>query len=262
MKRKIQNYLKKIETEKQIKILFACESGSRAWGFHSFDSDYDVRFIYIRKLNDYLSINEKRDVLDQCDGLNLTDNIDPSGWDLKKTLLLLKKSNPVLSEWLRSPIIYRNPFSFRRQLRKLNDEFFSPKAGICHYLSMAERNFRSYLKNEQVPLKKYFYVLRPILCCLHIEKLQSPPPMQFVELMGEFKNDLGSKINASIKELLNIKMRSEEISLGPRIDILNKFIEKHLAYFENLDNSLEPAHCEYDKLDHFFRTTLFRFEKY
>lgn len=262
MKRKIQNHLKRIETEKQIKILFACESGSRAWGFHSLDSDYDVRFIYVRKLNDYLSINEKRDVLDKCDGLNLTNNIDPSGWDLKKTLQLLKKSNPVLSEWLRSPIIYRNLLSFRRQLRHLNDEFFSPKAGICHYLNMAEGNFRNYLKNEQVPLKKYFYVLRPILCCLHIEKLQSPPPMHFVELMAEFKNDLGPKINAPIKELLNKKMRSEEISLGPRIDILNKFIEQRLAYFENLNNSLKPAPREYDKLDRFFRNTLSRFEKH
>ena len=103
MRKKIQTQLRRIEEEESIKILLAVESGSRAWGFASPDSDYDVRFIYIRRMEDYLKLEKVRDVIE----LPMDDVLDMNGWDLQKTLRLLYKSNPTLFEWFSSPIVYQ-----------------------------------------------------------------------------------------------------------------------------------------------------------
>ena len=103
MRKKIQTQLRRIEEEENIKILLAVESGSRAWGFASPDSDYDVRFIYIRRMEDYLKLEKVRDVIE----LPMDDVLDMNGWDLQKTLRLLYKSNPTLFEWFSSPIVYQ-----------------------------------------------------------------------------------------------------------------------------------------------------------
>jgi predicted nucleotidyltransferase len=83
-------------------VLLAVESGSRAWGFSSKDSDYDARFIYLRRPEAYLSIRAPRDVIER----RIVDEVDVNGWDLRKALGLLMKSNPPLLEWLQCPIIY------------------------------------------------------------------------------------------------------------------------------------------------------------
>jgi len=158
MRQVIIEELKRLEREEQVRILYACESGSRAWGFPSRDSDYDVRFVYIRKPEWYLSIFEKRDVIERP----ISDKLDISGWDLRKALNLYRKSNPPLLEWLQSPIRYYEHSGIAEQLRRLSPLAFSPKSCMYHYLSMARGNYREYLQGERVRIKKYFYVLRPV----------------------------------------------------------------------------------------------------
>lgn len=161
MKEKIIARLNNVETEECVKILYACESGSRAWGFPSADSDFDVRFLYLHPKDWYLSIDleQKRDVIERP----ISDQIDLSGWDLRKALWLFRKSNPPLLEWLGSPIVYWERYSTATQMRQLAETYYSPKACMYHYLHMARGNYREYLKGEHVWIKKYFYVLRPIL---------------------------------------------------------------------------------------------------
>ena len=129
----IKERLDIIQRERNINILYACESGSRAWGFASPDSDYDVRFIYARKLNDYLAITNRADVMEYP----ISEVLDISGWELRKTLQLFLKSNAPLYEWLQSPVIYKNDALFADELIALIPAYFSLRAGCHHYHSMA-----------------------------------------------------------------------------------------------------------------------------
>ena len=175
MKDKIVENLQKIETQDDVVIFYACESGSRAWGFPSKDSDYDVRFLYVHPVDWYLSIAEKRDVIERP----LTDQLDINGWDLRKALELFRKSNPPLLEWLDSPSIYQEKFTVAAQMRELAKTYYSPSACIYHYLHMAQGNVREYLKGDRVWVKKYFYVLRPILAIKWIEQGYGVAPTSF-----------------------------------------------------------------------------------
>lgn len=148
MRKKIKEQLRRIEDAENIKILLAVESGSRALGFASPDSDYDVRFVYIRSLEDYLRLDAIRDVIE----LPIDDVLDINGWDLQKTLRLLHKSNPTLFEWFSSPIVYKKT-EFSDKFRDLMMHYFSPKKTLYHYVSMAEGNYREYLKGDLVKAK-------------------------------------------------------------------------------------------------------------
>ncbi|MDR0314557.1 MAG: nucleotidyltransferase domain-containing protein, partial [Oscillospiraceae bacterium] len=152
--------IEEMEKSENVRVLHAVESGSRAWGFSSPDSDYDVRFIYVRPKEFYLKLEKTRDVIEW----QLDETLDINGWDLKKALCLLYRSNPTLFEWNNSPIIYKTTEVWEG-VRAEIDAYFSPKAGLYHYLSTAKSNFRDYLKEDTVKLKKYFYVLRPLLAC-------------------------------------------------------------------------------------------------
>ncbi len=179
--------LAEIEQEKQVRVLYACESGSRAWGFPSVDSDYDVRFLYIHPIDWYLSIEEKRNVIERP----IDEHIDISEWEIRKALNLFRKSNPPLLEWLQSPIIYKEQYSAAQNMRALLPEFYSPVACLYHYLHMAHGNFREYLKGETVWIKKYFYMLRPVLACKWIEQDLGPVPMEFEALVDRIIEDGG-----------------------------------------------------------------------
>ena len=166
MREEILKELHLIEQERKIKILYAVESGSRAWGFASSNSDWDVRFIYVHEYDWYLSIEEKKDDIE----IILPNDIDLAGWELRKALLLFRKSNPPLLEWLRSPIIYKEEYSTTKLLKEASKIYFNPKSCLYHYLHMANGNYEAYFKENIVRIKKYFYVLRPILACCWIEK--------------------------------------------------------------------------------------------
>ena len=163
---RVRNALAQVEAARNVRVLFACESGSRAWGFASRDSDYDVRFLYVHRRDWYLSVEDRRDVIEQP----IADDLDVSGWELRKALRLLRKSNPPLLEWLKSPVVYRHDPVFAAEFGALAAEFYSPRRCFAHYLHMAFGNWRDYLRGrEEVSLKKYLYVFRPLLACRWIE---------------------------------------------------------------------------------------------
>ncbi|MCG7853548.1 MAG: nucleotidyltransferase domain-containing protein [Methanosarcinaceae archaeon] len=174
----IKSQLACIARENDVRILLAVESGSRSWGFESPDSDYDVRFIYTHRTDWYLSIKEKRDVIE----LPFDGQLDICGWDLRKTLRLFKKSNPVLMECIVSPFVYLESGSFGEKIRTLAGKYYSRKTGAHHYLNMAESNHKTHIENrEEVNLKKYFYVLRPLINILWLSEKKGLIPMAFGE---------------------------------------------------------------------------------
>ena len=170
--------LKEIEEREHVKVLHAIESGSRAWGFASPDSDYDVRFIYVRPLEYYLQLQETTDYIDW----ELDEVLDINGWDLTKALKHFYKSNATLFEWANSPIVYKTTKEWE-YIYKIAEKYFSAKSAMYHYYGTAKKNYNEYLLDDMVKYKKYFYVLRPILACKWIEKHQSPPPVLFQKLV-------------------------------------------------------------------------------
>lgn len=223
VRHRVTQALDDIEAEHDVTLLYACESGSRGWGFPSPDSDYDVRFLYVHRLPWYLAVEPKRDVIE----LPISDELDVGGWELRKALRLLRRANPVLLEWLGSPVVYRQDEEFVARIRDLSTRWFSPKRGRYHYLAMAHRNFRGYLQGDSVRLKKYLYVLRPLLAAQWIERGLGQPPMRFAELVERLVADpmLFDEINA----LLVIKMRADETEYSPRWPHIHAFIEGELA---------------------------------
>jgi uncharacterized protein len=180
VRERVLEELQRIEREQQVRVLLAVESGSRAWGFASPDSDYDVRFIYTHERDWYISVFEPRDVIEEM----LPGDLDVSGWDLRKTLRLFSKCNLALNEWLGSPIVYSEVVEFRRQIAPLMPQFFNPIAGLHHYRSMATRTFTENYVDGRIGIKKLFYVLRPLLACRWIERRRSQPPTEFAELLA------------------------------------------------------------------------------
>lgn len=244
--------LQQIEHEEGVRILYACESGSRAWGFPSKDSDYDVRFLYVRPVEWYLSIFEKRDVIERP----ISNQLDINGWDLKKALNLFRKSNPPLLEWLQSPIQYAERYTVAKRIRALSPLSFSPKSCMHHYLNMAKGNYREYLQGDEVKIKKYFYVLRPILGCGWIERFNEMPPMEFDALVEKLVPP-GSELRDVIEELLVRKKAGDELDYEPRIEPINDFIEQQIAHFERTAVMLKASEgAQDDQLDALFRSAL------
>lgn len=250
MKEIINAKLKEIEKQHDVKILYAVESGSRGWGFESTDSDYDVRFIYIHRPEWYLSIERKRDVIE----LPINDLLDINGWDIRKALNLYRKSNPTLLEWFSSPIIYKKQTDFVDKLRELLDIYFSSKTCIFHYLHMAQGNYREYLRGDKVRIKKYFYVLRPIMACMWVEKFGTQPPMLFEELMHSL--DLNKELVSEIEMLLKRKRAGHEMDWEEQITIINKFLEDKITYFEEYSKGLKGVQPDVEELDRLFRDVL------
>ncbi|MFN8389886.1 MAG: nucleotidyltransferase domain-containing protein [Bdellovibrionota bacterium] len=223
----IRQRLAQIEAEEDVRILLAVESGSRSWGFASTDSDFDVRFIYVRREDWYLTIDAGRDVIERP----IDDaDVDLSGWDLKKALVLFRKSNPPLLEWLQSPIIYVEKFTVAETLRQMMPTSYSPIACMHHYLHMAQANFREYLRGETVRLKKYFYVLRPVLACAWVHEGFGVAPMEFHRLIDRLLPT--GPVRESVDALLARKMSGGELDNGPRIQVLNDYLESEISRLE------------------------------
>ena len=241
--------LNEIEQTENITILHAVESGSRAWGFASPDSDYDVRFFYVRPKDYYLRLDRTRDVLEYP----IDDVLDINGWDIDKTLKLLHASNPTLFEWSNSPIVYKTTDEFK-QLLPLVGDYFADKSGLWHYLSMAEGNYREYLKGERVRAKKYFYVIRPLLACRWILERRTPPPMLFAELV---ETQLEPELRPVVADLLRLKMSVPEIEEIPRISSLNEFIELNLVVVQRQIETLPRERpSDWAPLNQFFLSIL------
>ena len=251
VKEEILSRLKNTEEKEGVRIIMAIESGSRAWGFESPNSDYDVRFIYVREKDWYVAVDleDKRDVIEYP----IVDEIDLNGWDVRKALKLFWKSNPAFVEWIQSSITYINQGEFRDQALELLPAIYSVEKGIYHYRSMAKTNYRGYLREEMVPLKKYFYVLRPLLAIKWLEKYGTAAPIEFHRVL-ELVTD--TELLETIHQLLEWKKASEEKMVAPAIPVLNKYIESELAKLEVIKPPKTDRTTEMAKLNELFHKVL------
>lgn len=240
----ILNKLKDIEEKENVKIIMAVESGSRAWGFASPDSDYDVRFVYVRKLQDYLRLEKSKDIIEW----QLDDVLDINGWDLKKALQLMYDSNPSIFEWCASPIVYKGSKAFD-ELKEIRRAYYSRKKSLYHYWHMANNNYQAYLQGTEVKIKKYFYVIRPLLAAKWIIDTKTQPPMLFSELMAA---ELPVELMATVKKLLEMKQNMPEMGLAPKIKVLDDFIDTELEAIKKAADDEESLDRDWTLLDEFF----------
>ncbi|MCP4130539.1 MAG: nucleotidyltransferase domain-containing protein [bacterium] len=241
----IEKELERIEQENNLEILYACESGSRGWGFPSPNSDYDVRFIYIRPEEWYLSISEKRDTLN----FPIADDLDIEGWDIRKVLKHIMRSNPTIQEWLRSPVIYSSRYNLADRLKELSGNYFAPIAFIHHYLGIAKNSMRALSETSEIKIKKLFYVLRPLFAALWAGQKKEIPPMEFSILLEMLNNP---SVKQKIDELLKLKEVSEEsktIILDPE---MHDYIEAQFTVCELLREQYETQIFSPGQLDKFF----------
>ncbi len=249
---KVQGLLASVESEEAVRVLFAAESGSRAWGFPSRDSDYDVRFIYVHPRAWYLSIDSesRRDVIERP----VADEIDLSGWDIRKALRLFAKANPPLIEWLSSPLIYTDWNGFRRELSDLLQVYYQPRSCMYHYLHMAQNNRREYLNGPIVWVKKYLYVLRPVLAVKWIEQGRGPVPISFHELLVTIHDQ--RDLLKEVETLVERKGHGDELDRAPSIPVISVFIEQEMERMSKLFMHKEPSPIDLEPLDQLFRARL------
>ena len=229
MKAKIFELLKSVEDEFGVKVLYACESGSRAWGFASKDSDYDVRFIYVRPEKEYMRLNQGRDVIEKIfPGQRVGEDVDLAGWDLKKALSLFGKNNPSFFEWVNFPIVYMRDPVFFKCLSELEDECFSPRTCFHHYYNMGIGHDSRYLEKDGITLKRFLYYFRSLLCCKWIMAHKSLPPVRFKDLLQGIINDDGLKRDYDTYLMVSMK----ELNLIESVDRLLDLKKKRHEYDE------------------------------
>ncbi|MGN1406444.1 MAG: nucleotidyltransferase domain-containing protein [Erysipelotrichaceae bacterium] len=242
--------LREIEAREKVRILFAVESGSRAWGFASPDSDYDVRFVYVRRKEEYLRLDKTRDVIEW----QLDDVLDINGWDISKALKLLHSSNCALFDWLYSPVVYMTSKE-HELLGSISLDYFDVKRCVFYYLGLARTVYSNYLKSDEVKLKKYFYGIRAILAARWAIENKTVPPVEFDKLVKEKlrEEDVLEQVNV----IWDKKINSPELGTGSRIDILNEFIENEMDKLKDEAELLENKYLSWDKLNSFFMEVVF-----
>ncbi len=244
MRKTIIESLKNIEAEEKIAVLLACESGSRAWGTQSPNSDYDIRFIYIHHSDWYLQLFEQRDVFEKT----IPPTIELVGWDLKKALKLLYNSNPSLLEWIHSPIIYRSDDAFLKKLKNLSQQFCSIPSLLYHYVHMAKKNFQSLNKERNRTPKRYINCIRPIMMCLSLLNGSGFPNGTIQELFLNNVDD--KKLLAQFQSLLKVKSEEQHLFSSQELD---KFIQESIFF---LEDKMKKIHFRnkpnVDSLNNFF----------
>lgn len=238
--------LKEIEEKHNVKVLHAIESGSRAWGFASPDSDYDVRFIYVHTSGYYLGLEPKSDYIDW----ELNETLDINGWDLSKALQHFHKSNATMFEWANSPVVYYTTSEWKK-IKESVQKYFACKSAMYHYYGTANKNYSEFLTEDMVKYKKYFYVLRPILACKWIEKKQCPPPVLFQELVDEV---LEENMRKTVEELVEKKRKMIESEKGKCIDKLDSYIADNLLDFKRkVDSMKDDRNTDWNDINRIFR---------
>jgi len=244
----ILDKLKEIEAGKNIKILFASETGSRAWGFPSPDSDYDVRFMYMHQKDWYLSLAERKDTIEVA----LKDDLDITGWDLRKSLVLLKKSNAPLIERFQSPITYYADEAFKVDFKQMIEKYYSPTAVFYHHYSLAKKFWEDIKDSSEIKLKSYFYLVRSLLSCNWIIRSKTVVPMDIESLM-----QLTSEENRDLlRDLIKLKATVGEKYLHPKEEVLQNLAAELLEFAEISKDKLGVNDNSYAILDAFFLKTL------
>lgn len=244
MRKIIEDKLREIEKAEDVRIIFCAESGSRAWGFASPDSDYDVRFVYVRRTEEYLRLDPVRDVIEW----QLDETLDINGWDIQKALRLLYKSNPTLFEWDGSPIIYRQTAEWER-IHGVMGGYFEPSVSARHYISLAKKNYDICRENGNIKLKKYLYCLRSMLACSYIVSRGAVPPVLFSELASA---ELDPPFMRDIDDILRIKEKSPETQYIAAPPALDNYIAARLKYLDKAVNALSAKGKDISVLDDIF----------
>ncbi len=253
MHEKINHYLSELEKEKNIKILLACETGSRAWGFPSPDSDYDVRIIYQHEKDWYLTLNDRKDSIDCMYDNN---DIDITGWDLRKCLKLLLKSNPALLERIQSHIIYKADEDFLTGFNELAQTAYSRIATAYHYFSMAKRLFEDIKDKEEYKLKRFFYVLRSCVACVWIAEKNEMPPIDFHKMLSAVNID--DHLKRRINELIDIKSNKSEGYFHTGESELIDFIQDQISITSKNFKSYTHSNADIEEFNLFFLNQLNR----
>jgi predicted nucleotidyltransferase len=248
MEESIKKSLKEIEKKHAVKVVYACETGSRAWGFPSPDSDYDVRMIYMHEPDWYLTLWDKKDTIEiMLDGGEL----DITGWDFKKCLKLLWKSNGALLERIQSPIVYCQTGSLVEDFQKYAAKCFTPIAAMHHYSGMAKNSFDDIEGRSEIKLKKLFYALRATLACKWIIEKDSIPPIVFSKMVNELKFD--ETLKKRINYLVELKSEKNESYMHTEEKELAGFIKEQLAIADEKADGLKGRNDKNVDLNEFFR---------
>lgn len=244
----IKNKLRGIEEKKRVRILYACETGSRAWGFPSPDSDYDVRFIYMHERDWYLSLSDRKDTIEDLDG-----DLDVTGWDLKKSLILLNKSNASLIERFQSPIEYYSMAGMKEDFKSLIEKYYSPIAVFFHHYSLANKFWEEIKDEKEYKLKSWFYLVRSLLSCNWIVNSNTVLPMHIEGLM-KYSPD---GVNAELRKLIELKSTVGEKYLHQKDDQLNDWIAGLLNMLELKKSNLSVNEINMEALNKFFLKKLY-----
>lgn len=251
MKQKIINELKELEAKKDIKILFAVEAGSRLWRMASEDSDYDVRFVFVQKRKNYLSLDAKKNmekVIDHTEG-----EIDLVGFDIFKFCSLLMKSNPSIIEWLQSDLLYYGEKP--KELMDVAFNEFNPVALYYHYASMCKQNYEKYLKSGMlVTYKKYLYAMRGLIVSKLVEKTLMLPPIRFTDCLKRCEGIIPENIVLELEETINKKKNGNEKAIIKNIVSYDMFIEDFLR--ERISKEVKGKSPSKTKIDKYILTKL------
>jgi len=233
MKQKIKQICENIEKEHKIKILFAVENGSRAWEMSSKDSDYDVRFVFVRPIEDYIVINKPKEViqiafdkdLNKCNSKGSL--IDMSGFDIFKYVKLLSDSNPTTIEWITSNVVYYGKQN--EVFRKFALKNFSSLSLYCHYKSLCRNNYLKYLKKgNEVTYKRYLYAFRGLVNAKWVAHKKSVPLISFLETLKRSKSFIDKEIIEKLSKIIKLKLRGGEKDKIRNIVKLDEYIEDFL----------------------------------
>ena len=240
--------LKETERNNSVKIPLAIESGSRSWGFASPDSDYDCRFVYVHEKDWYLSVFVKPDTIEYA-----ADKVfDVNGWDLRKFISHIVKSNAVMSEWISSNEVYIRDEVITALLRELAESFFNPISVSYHYLSLAGKKYKEIINAGSAKLKSYFYVLRPLANLAYIEQHRKQPPMNYFNTLAEIKLD--TAISDEIARLAEMKESAEESVKIPENKIMTGYFAASIYnYEEKLRAMTYVKNRNYEYADTMFR---------
>jgi len=245
----IKRKLSEIENKHQLRILFAVESGSRAWGFSSSDSDYDVRFVYALPEREYMRLEQPKDNFELMDG-----DLDISGWEIRKALNLMFKGNFTIREWLQSPIVYADRWAIDT-LTKLANETPCQERLFYSYRSLLKKVLKDYLdpSKPEVLLKKYFYALRSAFAMRYVkDSYANVPPMSLVDLMNNLvvSSQYNEELYEEILKLIALKKTTPELGWGLRIPAIDDFIFEHqdVEFEKPMKAHTEELVKKYDKL--------------
>lgn len=233
MKEKILTLLHDLEKKHNIRILMAVSYGSRSFGYASAESDWDVRFIYVHRPEWYFSITKTEDTVK----LMLDDeDIDMEGYDLKKALALLAKTNPNESDWLHANDYLIVDEDFLQTMRAFEAQCYNVHHALHHFLSISRKHNQRYLEKE-VTVKRFVYYMRGLMSCRWVEKHGSHPPVVVDELIDATITD-NEMVREKAHRLLELKRKGRSHDMA--------IVDAQLAdYMFDLQNHYEQLMPQY-----------------